>query len=48
MKYSQGYDMTENGKKIQRHLEKLQDEISLGLETPLKSGMKKIDFLIND
>ena len=48
MKYSQGYDMTENGKKIQRHLEKLQDEISLGLETPLKSGMKKIDLLIND
>jgi hypothetical protein len=41
MKYSQGYDMTENGKRIQRHLEKLQGEMSLGLEIPLKSRMKK-------
>ncbi len=29
--------MTENGKIIQQHLEKLQDEISLGLEIILKS-----------
>ncbi|MBM2818952.1 MAG: hypothetical protein HW410_634 [Nitrosarchaeum sp.] len=36
-----GYGMTENGKKIQQHLEKLQGEMSLGLETPLKSGMEK-------
>ena len=41
MKYVHSYGMTENGKKIQQHLEKLQGEISLGLETPLKSGIAK-------
>ena len=44
MKYVHSYGMTENGKKIQQHLEKLQVEMSLGLETPLKSGMEKIDL----
>jgi len=32
--------MTENGKVIQQHLEKLQDEISLGLEIILKSTVE--------
>jgi len=32
--------MTENGKVIQQHLEKLQDEISLGLEIILKSAVE--------
>jgi hypothetical protein len=44
MKYVHSYGMTENGKNIQQHLEKLQVEMSLGLETSLKSGMEKIDL----
>ena len=41
MNYVQGNGMTENGKKIQQHLEKLQGEMSLGLGTTLKSRIAK-------
>jgi hypothetical protein len=41
VKYVHSCGMTENGKKIQQHLEKLQGEMSLGLEIPLKFGIAK-------